>query len=68
MYKKIDMHIAYFRLQISSATFFLNFYDVMWLQQLLRIDVLLNTTIRQLYDVINIQNGGAREILEQKYT
>ena len=40
----------------------LNFYDVKWLPLLFRIDLLLYATIEQPCDVINIQNGRAREI------
>ena len=40
----------------------LNFYDVIWLPLLLRINVLLYTTMEQPYYVITIQNGGARKI------
>ena len=45
-----------------SARRHIEFYDVIELPLLLRIDVLLYATIGQPYDVINIQNDCAREI------
>ena len=37
----------------------LNFYDIIWLPLLLRINVLVYKTKEQLYYVIKIQNDGA---------
>ena len=44
----------------------LNFYDLIWLPPLLKINVLLYTAMEQPYYVIKIQNGAAWEISKQK--
>ena len=62
MYQKFWYEYGLFsRLNFPRAAI-LNFYDVIWLPLLLIINVLLYTTMEQLYYVIKIQNGGAREI------
>jgi len=40
----------------------LNFYDVKWLPLLLISDFLLFETMGQPFDLIQIENGGGREI------
>ena len=57
----MDINIAYVRFKLPARRHF-ELYDVIWLPLLLRIDVLLYATIGQPCDVIDIQNGGAREI------
>ena len=56
--KKIDMTPPISPLNFQCAAI-LNVYDVMWLPLIVKNRRSFIGTIRQLYDVITIQNGGA---------
>jgi len=60
--QKIGNEYRLFPLLNFPRAAILNYYDVKWLPLLLRRNLLLLERIGQSFDVVKIQNGGAREI------